>query len=65
MHHQTRKKLYDFEAAILLEEEWSQWRMTVAWPLIGKRKTILVDERNGRKGLHLETWWGYTLFRSK
>ena len=65
VHHQTRKKLYDFEAEILLEEEWGRWRMTVAWPLIGKRKTILVDERNGRKGLYLDTWWGYTLFRSK
>ena len=63
-HHQPRKKLYDFEAKVLLEEEWGRWRMTVAWPVIGKRKTILVDERNGRRGIHLDTWWGYSLFRT-
>ena len=64
VHHQPRKKLYDFEAKVLLEEEWGRWRMTVAWPVIGKRKTILVDERNGRRGGHLDSWWGYTLFRT-
>lgn len=64
VHHQDRKKLYDFESKILLEEEWGPWRMTVAWPAVVKRKVILVDERNGKKGCRLDTWWGYTLFRT-
>ena len=65
VHYQERKKLYDFEAKTLLEEEWTQWRMTVAWHLNSKRKTILMDERNGKKGCHLDLWWGYTLFKTK
>ena len=65
VHYQERKKLYDFEAKMLLEEEWTQWRMTVAWHLNSKRKTILMDERNGKKGCHLDLWWGYTLFKTK
>ena len=64
VHYQPRKKLYDFESKVLLEEEWGRWRMTIAWPVIGKRKTILVDERKGRRGAHLDSWWGYTLFRT-
>ena len=65
VHHQDRKKVYDFESKVLLEEEWGPWRMTVAWDVISKKKVIYVDERNGRKGIHLDfTWFGYTLFRT-
>eukprot|EP00913_Durusdinium_trenchii_P002203 g2035.t1 len=65
VHHQDRKKVYDFESEVLLEEEWGPWRMTVAWDVISKKKMIYVDERSGRKGIHLDfTWFGYTLFRT-
>ena len=43
---------------MLLEERWGRWRMTIAWPVIGRQKTILVDERSGKRGIHLEQWWG-------
>ena len=53
-HHQEKKKVYDFESKILLEEEWGRWST------ISKRKVIYVDERNGKRGIHLDfTWVGY------
>lgn len=58
VHHQERKKVYDFESQVLREEEWGRWRMTVAWSTIFKRKIIYVDERNGKKGCHLALGWG-------
>ena len=64
VHYQDRKKLYDFEGETLLEERWGKWRMTVAWHIASKRKTILVDERNGKRGCLLELWWGYTVFKT-
>ena len=64
VHYQDRKKLYDFEGNTLLEETWGRWRMTVAWHATSRRKTILVDERNGKRGCLLDLWWGYTVFKT-
>eukprot|EP00913_Durusdinium_trenchii_P004009 g3713.t1 len=64
VHYQDRKKLYDFEGDTLLEERWGKWRMTVAWHIASRRETILVNERNGKRGCLLDLWWGYTVFKT-
>ena len=69
-HMQDRKKMYDFETTRLWDlDEWSPWRMTIAWQVVGstlgKTKLIVVDQRSGRKGCYLPfSWVGYTLFKT-
>eukprot|EP00913_Durusdinium_trenchii_P031096 g29120.t1 len=69
-HMQDRKKMFDFENAKLWDQdEWSPWRMTIAWQVIGstlgKTKLIVVDQRSGRKSEYLPfSWVGYTLFKT-
>lgn len=47
------------------EEEWTPWRMTVAWSTIQKEKMIPADRRSGKKSTYLPyAWVGYMLFKS-
>ena len=67
---QERKKMFDFETTKLWDlDEWSPWRMTIAWQVVGstlgKTKLIVVDQRSGRKSSYLPfSWVGYTLFKT-
>ena len=52
-HPNSRRQKYDFTGDRLWEETWSQWRLTIAWAAVGKKKMVICDLREGCRSTHL------------